>query len=137
MSSDEGIHILGGAVAGAIGGLVGSWVMNQLQAATHQPEPKAQSGDEGHQKDSVADRSGERRLQSGGDDATVKTAEVISRGLFDHALTPAEKKYAGPAVHYSYGALVGGIYGAVAEIWPTVTVGIWRSLWACPVRPRR
>jgi uncharacterized membrane protein YagU involved in acid resistance len=30
---------------------------------------------------------------------------------------------AGPAVHYAYGTLVGGLYGAVAEVWPLAGAG--------------
>ena len=57
------------------------------------------------------------------DDTTVRTASAISEGLFDHKLTTAEKKIAGPAVHYSLGTGVGGLYGAVAEVAPAVTAG--------------
>ncbi|MCA1600512.1 MAG: DUF1440 domain-containing protein [Acidobacteria bacterium] len=54
---------------------------------------------------------------------TRRAASAISEGLFDHKLTEAEKKIAGPAVHYSFGTGAGGLYGAVAEVAPEVTAG--------------
>lgn len=123
MSSNTcaGAHVLRGAMAGMIGGLVGSWVMTQFQAATQRSAANKQSqGDEESQSSSG---NAERQQQSEGDDATVKTAQAISRGFFSHELSPGEKKIAGPAVHYGYGALVGGIYGALAEMVPGVAAG--------------
>ena len=57
------------------------------------------------------------------DDTTVKAASAISEGIFGHKLTNKEKKIAGPAVHYSLGTAVGGLYGAAAEVAPEVTTG--------------
>jgi len=55
------------------------------------------------------------------DDATVETAKVISEGVFGHELQESEKKAAGAAVHYTFGTLSGGLYGALAELVPQVT----------------
>jgi putative membrane protein len=116
-------HILRGALAGVIGGVVASWAMNQFQAATAKNAPaKPSASGEGDRQ--VSRSSSQRQQQDGGDDATVKTAQAISRKLFDHDLTACEKKLAGPAVHYGYGALVGGLYGTLAEIWPVVSAGL-------------
>jgi len=115
-------HILRGALAGLIGGVVASWAMNQFQAATQNNAPPKPSGfAEGGQETS---EPRQRQQDDAGDDATVKTAQAISHKLFDHDLTPCEKKVAGPAVHYGYGALVGGLYGAVAEVWPGIAAGL-------------
>ena len=57
------------------------------------------------------------------DDTTVRAASAISEGIFDHKLTPDEKKIAGTAVHYLLGTGVGGLYGAAAEIAPNITTG--------------
>jgi uncharacterized membrane protein YagU involved in acid resistance len=43
--------------------------------------------------------------------------------LFDHALTPAEKKIAGPAVHYAVGVTSGIVYSVASEFLPEVTAG--------------
>jgi putative membrane protein len=88
-------------LAGAAGGLVGSLAMNQFQALVTE-EPQSSSG---------------------GDDATVKTAQAISHRVFDHNLTKDEKKWSGPAVHYAFGALAGALYGLLAETVPGVASG--------------
>jgi uncharacterized membrane protein YagU involved in acid resistance len=62
------------------------------------------------------------------------TAERISQNVFGHELTEHEKQIAGPAVHYGYGTLMGGVYGALAEVVPAVTTGAGclygAALWA-------
>jgi putative membrane protein len=94
------------SLAGAVGGIVGSLLMNKFQASLSkldqplersQPEPPK------------------------GDDATVKTAQKISDAVGGHRLTPAEKKWAGPLVHYSFGALVGALYGGLSDKVPLLS----------------
>jgi hypothetical protein len=58
-----------------------------------------------------------------GEDATVRAADRLSRGLFHHELSKKEKKVAGPAMHYGFGALTGVAYGVLAELAPGVTRG--------------
>ena len=103
-------NLLKGLAAGLIGGLIASWTMNRFQdlwskLAEHQKQPQQTSNNEEQ------------------DDTTVRAASAISKGFFDHKLTKNEKKFAGPAVHYSLGSGVSGLYGAVAEVAPEVTVG--------------
>lgn len=59
-------------------------------------------------------RHGGGRKQAG-ENATEKVAVRLSEGVFHRRLTGDQKKCAGPAVHYTYGALVGGLYGALVE----------------------
>jgi putative membrane protein len=82
-----------GLVSGVVAGLAASWTMNQFQAITNR----------------------NRKAQREDDNATVKAAERISEGLLHRRLSRDRKKRAGSAVHYAYGALVGGLYGALAE----------------------
>ena len=144
--SDESIsieNVFHGALAGMIGGAVASWVMNQYMSAQQQQaqpqapeEPAEQSKAEGEQRQQA--RSSQARSQQAeskeDEDATVKTAQAISRNLFGHELSPKENKIAGPAVHYGYGSLVGGLYGAVAEATPLASAGFGMlygiALWA-------
>jgi uncharacterized membrane protein YagU involved in acid resistance len=102
-------RVLKGLAAGLVGGLVASWTMNRFQELWFSVVDKGQS-----QEISPAEAP---------DDTTVRTASAISEELFDHKLTKAEKKIAGPAVHYSLGTGVGGLYGAAAEVAPEVTAG--------------
>ena len=113
-----------GLVAGLAGGLIASWTMNQFQAAwtrisegsekSHGAQSMQPSdGSTGNQTEDVNDQ----------DDATVETAKVISKKVFGHELQESEKEPAGAAVHYTFGAVTGGLYGALAEFSPQVTTG--------------
>jgi len=106
--------LLKGAVAGLLGGLAASWVMNQFQAAVPANTFKKLLG-EPTEDTSGSDESAEP--------ATVKAAEAVSEGVLDHELTKQEKQWAGPAVHYSFGSSAGLMYGLLAEAKPDLTAG--------------
>ncbi len=124
-----------GFVAGLVGGLVASWTMNRFQEVWS----KASKGLDDWSHNEFRNVWGEfsERLEQqpdtqastltpaseAQDDTTVRAASAVSEGLFDHKLTPSEKKIAGPAVHYSLGTGVGGLYGVAAEMAPKVTAG--------------
>ena len=124
-----------GLVAGLAGGLVASWTMNQFQAAWtritegfEKPHgAQSMQPTEGPDPNDVLDltealgRSNQEKEHQ--DDATVETAKVISRNVFGHELKESEKKSAGAAVHYAFGTVTGGLYGAMAEVTPQVTAG--------------
>lgn len=102
-----------GAVAGLAGGLAASWIMNQFQSAVPAEAFRRLLGED----DTEASGGG----QNAPEPATVQTAEAISEGVLGHELSKREKKAAGPAVHYAFGTSVGGVYGALAEVAPSVT----------------
>ena len=106
----EGHSVWKGLVAGAVGGAAAAWVMNQFQAGSQKLQQKLQPQEE--QQDSG----------SGGDDATVKTARAISEYV-GHHLSDSEKKVAGPLVHYTFGSLMGALYGLAAEVQRNARVG--------------
>lgn len=114
-----------GLVAGLVGGLVASWTMNEFQSLVSklsEDDEKSQGGESAKgQKKQQGKQSQEKKE---GDDATVKAASAISENVFDHKLTRSEKKIAGPAVHYAFGTLTGGLYGATAELAPAISAGI-------------
>ena len=115
-------NIAKGVLAGLAAGFVASWTMNQFQAAwtriaegTEKPHgAQAMQPAQG----STGDQHEDMKEQ---DDATVETAKVISRTVFDHELQESEKRSAGAAVHYAFGTATGGLYGALAEVSPQVT----------------
>jgi len=115
-------NILKGVVAGLAGGLLASWTMNQFQAAWMR---LIAGNDKPHGAQSLQPSEGSQGDQSQDakeqDDATVKTAKVISRNVFGHELQESEKRTAGAAVHYAFGTATGGLYGALAEVSPPVT----------------
>ncbi len=132
--SDDG-DVWKGFAAGLIGGLVASWTMNRFQDVW----TKVAKGIESRSENQVYNGSGEyaedlektsvtQELEFASepevpDDTTIRAASAISEGIFDHKLTPGEKKIAGTAVHYLLGTGVGGLYGAAAELAPNVTTG--------------
>src|SRR5262245_43897190 len=100
--------ILKGAVAGLVGGLVASLVMNKYQAGVMKLMGGNVPGSD----------------PNGGEPATVKAGEIISEKVFGHKLTEREKNAAGEIVHYAAGGISGMIYGVVAEAAPQRRFGV-------------
>src|ERR1043165_8379596 len=119
MREDNG-NIWKGIVAGLAGGLVASWTMNQFQAAWTK---LAENSEKPHGAQSMKPSEGSngQDYAKEQDDATVEAAKAISENVFGHELEESEKKPAGAAVHYAFGAASGGLYGALAEVVPQVT----------------
>ncbi len=115
ISNGKDQNILKGLVAGAAGGLVASYVMDQFQYAWF-AIAKSMKNQEGQKEE-------EKKEESNEDPATVKAAEAVSEKVFGHHLTDGEKEYGGQAVHYATGGGTAAIYGAAAELYPEVTAG--------------
>ena len=108
-------HPVRGVLAGVAGGLVAAWAMNvwgegpgaALSKQLETPEEQKQLA-----------------AQSDGEDATMKTADALaSTATGGQHLTHEQREQGGPVVHYTYGALVGGLYGGLAEYLPVVRSG--------------
>jgi putative membrane protein len=113
-----------GALAGAIGGLAGSWTMVQFN---HLIRPN-----NGAASDRPGDRSAHRRVNARPNDTdgttpdepgSIQAAETLAEPVLGRELTEREKQIGGSAVHYLFGATVGAIYGASAEIKPETAAG--------------
>jgi len=102
--------IVKGLAAGAIGGLVASWVMERFQYAW-----MALANNEEQKQESVE--------TSNEEPVTIKAAEAVSQKIFGHELAKNEKKIAGDAVHYATGGTSAAVYGVAAEFVPEVTAG--------------
>ena len=105
-----------GVVAGAAGGLAAAWVMNQFQTGWGKATEALE-----HSKTPQGEQ--ERQANDNAEDATMKTAGKISEKIFSHSLSREEKKKLGPVVHYAFGASVGAVYGALAELDHRATFG--------------
>lgn len=114
----DGTDVIKGLAAGLIGGLVASWMMNQFQALLSNIAKNDKKSEDATPEEK------KREDDQESDNATVKVASAISENIFDHKLTRSEKKIAGPAVHYAFGTISGGLYGAAAEFAPAMTIGI-------------
>lgn len=103
---------LGKAVlAGLAGGLIGAFAMNQFQSAWSKASKALK-------RDSAEESGKQAEQQSGGqksEDSTMKAAGKIAE-LGGRQLSHEQKAKFGPVVHYSFGTLQGGIYGAVTEL---------------------
>jgi hypothetical protein len=109
-------NITMGALAGAIAGLAGAWTMNQYSGIS-------QNVQQAWKKSAHEPEQDGPQNSSDPDDATMKVADRLS-SLFTHrSLTKEQKQKAGPVVHYAFGALLGALYGALAELSPTVAKG--------------
>jgi len=96
-----------GGLAGALGGLVGTLAMNYAQrlwtlAADGYP-PKSAAG-----KHDARDWQ-ERTEQQNSNELAAQT---IAHGILGRPLTHSELSMAAAAVHFSFGAAVGAVYGA-------------------------
>ncbi len=112
--------IVRGAVAGIVGGLAASWIMNEFMTGLGPSLQKAvQSNGENQQPETHT--GPEKR------DATVETADAIAHAATGEHLSPEQQEKGGPIVHYAFGALSGGVYGALAEYSPTVRSGLGTS----------
>lgn len=113
--------------AGVVGGLVASAVMNEFQALFgrlvegEERSHGAQSLQQGSPEHGVGRELRERGSDEEDDDAPERLANAISVGLFDRELSKREKEKAGTVLHYAYGTSMGALYGAAAELAPSVT----------------
>ena len=105
-----------GAVAGLAGGLVASWVMTEAQTGMEAIAKKMQQNGKTSEQQ-------KNEQSDGSEDATVKTAKRLSHTFLHRSLNSSEKEKAGPIVHYAFGTLIGGIYGATAEKVPQIKSG--------------
>ena len=103
------IDMMKGLLAGVVGGLLASYLMEQFQAAWSAATEAMCSAKK---------RSGRKP-----DPATVKAANVISEKVTGHKLPRDYKSMAGEAVHYGMGASSAAVYGVLAEVAPIVTIG--------------
>jgi putative membrane protein len=108
-------HLLRGILAGAAGGLVAAWVMNKFIAGPGQKLQESLQSDEEtqqqHQQQEQQEQSGEPKV-----DATMKAADaIVNVATGGEHLSMEGKQQGGPIVHYAFGAIMGGVYGGLAE----------------------
>lgn len=105
-------NLAAGIVAGLVGGLVASWLMDiYIEGAGQTLQRAVQTTEERQKADSAAaEQAGVPK-----EDATMKTADALVKAFTGRELSFEEKKTAGPIVHYTFGGLMGGVYGALAE----------------------
>ncbi len=96
-----------GALVGAGCGLLASAVMNVVPTIWSKIEPPKPM------------KGGKKA-----DDATVRTAVRIADPVLSRDLKPHEKELGGAIVHFTFGTMVGALYGGLAQVVPPVTLGL-------------
>jgi putative membrane protein len=117
-------HVFRGMAAGLLAGAAASWVMNQFQQMRPQQAQPAEANGNEAKSQAEQEQKGLHQSEDLDENATVQTAQRISRKLFEHELTDAEKQIAAPAVHYGYGSVVGALYGGLSELLPATSAGL-------------
>jgi putative membrane protein len=105
-------RLLRGTLAGIAGGAAASWAMNLFISNVGDKLTQSLMSDEGRrQQEKQSDQQ-----QAPKEDATMKAAEgIVHEVSGGRHLSHEERKKAGPVVHYCFGALAGGLYGALSE----------------------
>jgi putative membrane protein len=121
MTDEKSGNLAAGILAGAIGGLVASWMMNLF---IEDAGPKLQKVVEGMNGQQTGHEGSQPEDEGPKEDATMKTADaVVSTVTGGRHLSFEEKQKGGPIVHYAFGAVMGGLYGALAEYSPAARAG--------------
>jgi putative membrane protein len=109
-SNESEPAVVKGLLAGAVGGVVGTWAMNQAQrvwtrAAGGQPPESA-----GGKHDA---RDWQERQE--GRNSNELAAQAVARAVRDRPLSRRELQVWAPAIHFAFGAAVGALYGWIVE----------------------
>lgn len=116
-------HVLRGILAGAGAGLAASWVMNVFMAGPGQELQESLKTEEENLQEHLREMQQEQSVQPK-EDATMKAADaLVSTATGGRHLSMEEKQKAEPVVHYGFGALMGGLYGGLAELAPVTRKG--------------
>lgn len=122
-----------GALAGALGGIAGTWAMATTDSLWNRVEA-ALSPENGNgrraRREARAGVGGGRHAQSeprshhlSGPTPSERMVEAIARKVADRPLAPETREVLGSAFHYLFGAAAGAVYGALAARFPVVTAG--------------
>lgn len=115
MSDNGNRHVLRGILAGAGAGLAASWVMNVFMAGPGEKLHQAVQSEEEKASEKVQQLQREQRGEPK-EDATMKAADgIVAAATGGRHLTLEERQKSGPMVHYAFGAVMGGLYGGLAE----------------------
>jgi len=125
--SEDRKCLTSGVIAGAIGGLVASWIMNvfmEKAGSTVQHAAQHLDGTAHRQRPPATNNHREPNDGEPKIDATMKTADaVFSAVTGGRHLSLEGMQKGGPIVHYAFGAVMGALYGAAAEYVPAARAG--------------
>lgn len=99
------------AVVGVASGLAAAAVMNRFQALWNSVASQLQPQEKGEQEEP----------------STIKAADRLAVAATGKPVSAAARDQAGEAIHYAFGAFLGGAYGCVALIFPAARRGFGTS----------
>lgn len=102
-------------VAGLAGGLAGSFAMEHYQRALGRLSPDLGGAPGG---------GGQQYRQPQSEPSTYVAADKITRAATGHPLPATDKPAAGSLVHYTFGGVVGALYGALTARYPDAAAGM-------------
>jgi hypothetical protein len=121
LEQKQGPHVVRGVLAGVAGGLAAAWVMNLFMAGPAKTLKHAVQTEDENWQDEVEEVASAGKPK---EDATMKAADaIVHAATGGRHLTWEGRAKGGPIVHYAFGALMGGIYGGLAECECGVTTG--------------
>jgi putative membrane protein len=107
-----------GAAAGVAGGLLGSWMMVRFNHLVGGLEHENGNAPRPEYRSNAAPNDTDGTISD--EPASIRAASEIGESLTDRPLTHGEKRLGGSLLHYAFGAVAGGLYGAAAERTPAV-----------------
>ena len=119
-------------LAGALGGIVGTWAMATANAVWTEMSPAPTDAREARERQMRLRNAGvgagryaqaEPRSHQRGISPGERAVEVVARHVTSESITPKRREQLGSLLHYSFGATAGALYGLLARRWPGVTVG--------------
>lgn len=122
-------NLVKGFVAGALAGVAGSWVMNRLVSLYPTPSARRghgaqslQPGPPDHGLGALQNQDG-RLAEHCDEDAAERVAVLARRVITGARSSGPEKQRLGKLVHYAFGAGSAGLYGALVEVFPGMSLG--------------
>lgn len=120
-------NIWKGLAAGLAAGVAATLVMGQFQksaAKATQALDTASRRAKGESEGRIATEQAAEQAASANDEGSIgKVARVLVHAATGRTLYGEEKQKAGLAVHYTFGTLMGVVYGVMAEGFPAGTSG--------------
>lgn len=109
-----------GVLAGAIGGMLGSWTMVQFN---HLIGGSAEDGgSHPHRRQQASPNDTDATIAD--EPASSQVAGIAGEHLLGRPLSEREKQKTGPLFHYAFGIAAGALYGALAEMRPQAASGV-------------
>jgi len=122
MRKRKGFAPVKGAANGILAGLAAAYAMKQVQALWSKLERSRQER-EGTAVRETGEPPAEQPIPQPDDQPSSQLATVLTKKLTASELTPQQKGFAVPAVHYGFGGFLGALYGLATEFWPGLSWG--------------